>query len=200
MEQKWAEHALQREHVVLGLRLRPYSCGHELLLCHVNSPLVIGGENSWNDLFLAALICSQTFESGLQFILKPSKVKWFARVWAIALRFSKSPLHAERSKFGEYLLAGTWAPETNELKAGYSTRTLKAPRVYRLVPLLCSQLGMSEAEAMDFPMARANAYAAALADKDGTIDLRGGSEEETLLKHLADLEARAEKGENVWDF
>jgi len=51
---------------------------------------------------------------------------------------------------------------------------------------------------MDFPMSRANAHYAAHADLEGTIDLSGGRAENDLLRHLADMEARAAKGENVW--
>jgi len=200
MERDWALAAFPLETSVLKLRLRPYSCGHEILLCQINSPLVLGGELSWNDLFVAALICSQTFAEGRNLIVQPSKVKWFARAWGLVLRLSNCPLQVELKKLQAHIKTGSWAPETNELKTGYNTRTLKAPRVYRLIPLLFAKLGLSESEALDFPMARANAYAAAEADKEGTIDLRGGSNEDTLLSHLDDLEARAAKGENVWDF
>lgn len=201
MERAWAASAFPSEVSVLNLRLRPYSCGHEILLSHIGSPLVLGGEPDWNDLFVAALLCSQPFAQGLRIVKRPETVRWQALIWRLALKLNKTlTLSEELFKFREYLQAGTWAPPTHELTKGYTTRTLKAPRVYRLIPLLCSKLNLTEAEALDFPMARANAYQAAQLDYDGSIDLEGGPEESSLLKHLADLEARAAKGENVWDF
>jgi len=199
MERSWATSAFPCETTVLNLRLRPYSCGHEVLLCRIGSPLVLGGESAWNDLFVATLICSMSFAEGLAAIQKPAKVRLHAVAWKIALKLNRRLLlPSELSKFREYLAAGSWSPPTYELTTGYQTRTLKAPRVYRLIPMLCAKLGLTEREALDFPMARANAYQAADMDLAGNIDLEGGREETSLIKHLADLEARAAKGEDVW--
>lgn len=203
MESIWAMSAFPPEHAVLRLKLRPYCCGHEINLCQIQSPFVLGGQSDWDDLFTAALLCSQTFEEGQQLIRKPWKARNFARIWGWLLRWRMTPdmFHVELQKFRGYLNSGSWAPETNTVIAkGVEMRTLKAPRVYRLVPFLCAQLGMTETQALNFPIARAHAYYAALADKAGEIDLSGGGQEDALMKHLADLEARAEKGENVWEF
>jgi len=203
METIWANAAWPAEHVALRLRLRPYSCGHEINLCQIQSPFVLGGESDWNDFFAAVLLCSQTFEQGQILIRKPWKVRNFARIWSLLLRirWRAEMFHVELQKFRGYLNTGSWAPETNTVLArGVEMRTFKAPRAYRLIPFLCAQLGMTEAQALDFPLARANAYYAALADKAGEIDLSGGDEETGLLKHLAELEERERKGENVWEF
>lgn len=200
MHVEWSQSAFPVEPAVLKLRLRPYSCGHEILLCQIQSPFVCGGDADWFDLFVAVLICSNTFAEGRNLVSSPRKVRMFCRFWKWALKLSRCNLQAELASFNQYLSDGSWSPPTNELTHGWTTRTLKAPRVYRLLPMLCSQLNLTRNEALDFPMAEANAYAAALADKDGTIDLSGGDEETTLMKHLANLEERAAKGEKVWDF
>jgi hypothetical protein len=199
MEREWALSAFPHEASVLKLKLRPYSCGHEILLCQIGSPFAVEGDMDWFDLFLAVLICTQGFEDGRKLIASPRKVRFFCKLWKLAL--SGCSLQAELAAFTQYLTDGRWSPPTNELKGdGWTSRSLKAPRVYRLIPMLCSQLGLTEAQALDFPMARANAYAGAQAEKDGTVDLSGSRDEGTLLSHLADLEARAAKGEAVWDF
>jgi hypothetical protein len=73
-----------------------------------------------------------------------------------------------------------------------------------LLPFLCRNLGLSEAQALDFPLSRANAYYAAEADREGTIDLASKPGDLTAdgqtLAWLAELEARAAKGEDVWGF
>ena len=214
METLWASQSFQRERVVLRLRLRPYACGHEVNLCQIQSPFVLGGDCTFHDLCTAVLLCSHTFEEGQKLIRNPYKAILMSRVWGWLMRAlarhpdskrkSDKPLgpemfHGELRKFQGYIYDGTWAPETHKVIGGYAaTRTLIAPRVYRLVPFLCASLGLTESQAMNFPMARANAYYAAMADRAGEIDLVDG--DDPLLKHLANLEARAEKGEKVWDF
>lgn len=200
MEREWALAAFPLERSVLKLRLRPYSCGHEILLARLASPFVVGGSVTLSDLRIAVLICSQSFSDGFKLIHQPNIVRLFLAAWRLILMISRVDQTKELDRFLEYLKAGRWFPETYDMSRspGWAIRRLKAPRVYRLIPLLCSELGLTEAEALDVPMARANAYAAAKSDRDGSIDLKGGEEEDALLKHLAELEARAEKGENVW--
>ncbi len=163
--------------------------------------MILGGEPVWNDLFVAALICSLNFKDGLEIVNRPGRWRLQSALWRIALRLNRSLLlPTELAKFQNYREAGAWSPATCDLKGGYQTRSLLAPRVYRLILMLCSKLNITEAEALDFPMARANAYQAAELDAAGNIVLDGGSGDRNLLDHLARLEARAAKGEKVWDF
>ena len=133
---------------------------------------------------------------------RPAGERNFCRIWAWAINLTASEemFPVELSKFRGYLNAGTWSPETNRVIAkGVEMRSLKAPRAYRLVPFLCSHLGLTESEALNFPMARAHAYYAAVADKAGEIDLAGDEREKALTDYLADMERRAANGEKVWD-
>ncbi len=203
-EREWAEAAFPEEVTVLRLRLRPYSCGHEILLSRIESPFLTGKEPAITDLMMAALICSQTFAEALRLLRDPKGGGWQVSLWRrMALR-CRNPF-AEELAFTEYLNRGTWSPATvRSREKGVTYRELKAPRVWRLLPFLCRNLGLTEAEALDFPLSRANAYYAAEADREGTIDLASDAGDTTadgiLMKHLADLEARAAAGENVWDF
>lgn len=195
METLWASQSYQAEHVVLRLRLRPYSCGHEANLSLIQSPFLFGGSPGLSDLLTAALLCSHTFEQGQALIRKPRKARLMCRAWGWLL--FRVNLSEELNRFRGYLHAGCWSPETARvISPGLNVRTLKAPRIYRLIPFLCSRLNLTESQAMNFPMARAHAYYAAMADKAGEIDLVDG--DDPLLEHLAELEARAEKGEKVW--
>lgn len=203
-ERAWAEAAFPEEITVLRLRLRPYSCGHEILLSRMESPFLTGKEPAITDLMLAALICSQNYADGLKLLRDPNGGGWQVSLWRrLALR-CRNPF-AEELAFTGYLDRGCWSPATvRSREKGVVYRELKAPRVWRLIPFLCRNLGLSETEALDFPLARANAYYAAEADREGTIELESEAGDKTsdgiLMAHLADLEARAAKGENVWDF
>lgn len=203
-EREWANAAFPEETTVLRLRLRPYSCGHEITLSQLGSPFLTGREPTLVDLMMAALVCSQNFADGRQLMTDPKGGGWQVWLWRkLALR-TADPF-AEEVRFMEYLNRGTWSPPTCKQRGpGISYRELKAPRSYRLIPFLCRNLGLTESEALDFPLARANAYYAAEADRENTIDLASEEGDHTedgrLMAHLADLEARAAKGEKVWDF
>lgn len=203
-ERAWAEAAFPSETSVLRLRLRPYSCGHEINLSQSGSPFITGREPTIIDLMLAVLICSQDFVGGQRLLRDPKGGGWQISLWRkMVLKWSRP--FAEEQRFTEYLNDGRWSPETVRVKEkGVSYRELKAPRVYRLIPFLCRNLGLSESEALDFPLSRANAYYAAEADREGTIDLASKSGDLTTegqtLAWLEELEARAAKGEDVWDF
>lgn len=204
-ERDWAHAAFSEEVTVLRLRLRPYSCGHEISLCQIESPFLTGKrEPTLTDLMLAVLICSQTFSEGQKILRDPKAGGWQIKLWRwMVLRDSNH--YAEEIRFFDYISRGTWSPPTvRNREPGMTYRELKAPRVWRLIPFLCRNLGITESQALDFPLSRAHAYFAAESDRENTLDLASEEGDNTtegrLLAHLRDLESRAEKGESVWDF
>jgi len=197
MDAIWAAAAFPDEYTVLSIRLRPYCSGHELLLHRIESPVVTGKPSDWLDIFMAVLICSQSFEDGQKVLRKPKKIRWMVRWWKLLSR--KYDLRIEAAKFSGYLHAGMWTPEVNQPIGKDDVRQLKAPRAFRLIPFLCSNLGLSESEAINFPIARACAYYGAIGDRAGEIDLVGDGEI-TILDHLKKLEDLAAAGGNPWDF
>jgi len=202
METIWANAAFPPDYSALRLKLKSYCCGHEINLCAVQSPYVLGGKATWDDFTTAVLLCSHSFEDGRRIIRNPRKATLFLWFWRLLLRFTLKPklVEAEMDRFRGYLYSNAWTPEVNTHQTGVATHTLKAPRAYRIIPFLCSELGLTESQALNFPMARANAYYAAIADKDGKIDLTGGREEEAVLKYLEEMQERERIGEKVWDF
>ena len=201
MESLWANSAFAEPHIVLRLKLLPYSPGHEINLCAINSPFVTGAEGRLDDFFTAVLLCAHSFEEGQKLIRRPNKVRSFCWLWGLLLRIGWKPdmFHAELSRFRGYLSTGSWSPDTNRVVSRHvQMRTLKAPRVWRLVPFLCAHLGLTESQALNFPIARANAYYAAMADKAGDIDLIG-EEDNDLLDYLKKIEAQEAQKEKPWD-
>jgi hypothetical protein len=183
--------------VVLGLRLRPYALGHEILLRRLGSPLVVPGpRQSSGDvctvLVLAALICSQTFEEACRSIHSPF-LDLFLKVWHWRLRLTQYALRrptdwpAALARFAAYRAAGCWAPEINRPKTG---RTLQSPSEFRLLTVLMTEFGLSESDALNLPLARANAYYAAHGDLSGDLDLFGPADQ-ALLDKVAELAAAA---------
>jgi hypothetical protein len=197
MDAIWAAAAFPNEFTVFSVRLRPFCSGHEILLHRIESPIVLGKPAEWLDIFLAVLICSQSFEDGLKIMRKPRKLRWLVRFWRLFMR--KQDLRIEAAKFTGYLNSGMWTPDTSEAVGKEDVRKLKAPRAFRLIPFLCSNLNMSESEALNFPIARACAYYGALGDKDGEIDLVGETDI-SLIERLKALEKLSAEGKDPWDF
>jgi hypothetical protein len=201
MHSLWANSAFPelRPHVVLRLRLRPLSAGHELLLTLAQSPFTLGGQVEQKDLLLAALLCAGTFRDGLRLLKNPRRLRFFAALWRL-VNWGQINWQAQLAALNDYLEAGRWSPPVCEVHdPRYETRELKAPRAWRTLHFLTSEMRLTEAQALDFPLARAAAYLAAKQDAEGTIDLEGGSRDQTLLAHLDDLERRAAAGEDVWN-
>ena len=53
---------------VLGVKLRPLSLGHLILLKRYGSAFVVGGIPTEADLVLSVLICSRTYEDGVELV------------------------------------------------------------------------------------------------------------------------------------
>jgi hypothetical protein len=64
---------------ILGLRLRPFSLGHVILLHRVESVFVIGGVPDFNDLALSVFICSQTYADALKAFEDPTLPEFMKR-------------------------------------------------------------------------------------------------------------------------
>ena len=53
-------------HEVLGIKLRPFSLGHYILLEKNNCALLLGGPATVIDFAIAVVVCSNTFEEFLE--------------------------------------------------------------------------------------------------------------------------------------
>lgn len=113
---------------ILGLKLRPFSLGHLLLLHRIRSYFVGEDEKlTYEDLALSVLICSQPYAAAVAAFDDPDLPvfmdKWQARLTgrglltALGLRKLRViPLHASAAAFVEYMAAGycklTYAPKS----------------------------------------------------------------------------------------
>src|SRR5688572_15873887 len=105
-----AAHPAPNPITCLGLRLRPYCLGHQILLRLQESPLA--GEEvptalfddpiqAFQELSYATIICAQTYEAGVKSLRSRFAVPAFARIWAWVIRSRVSP-RAELLKFQRY--------------------------------------------------------------------------------------------------
>ena len=183
MEREFSIAVTQRPPKVLGVQLLPLCIGHKLLLDRIACPVVSGGTFTLQDLMGAVLVCSRSFEDANKLHrerLLPLKI------WLWSRRFAGFDIAREILAFRNYIEAGCSCPE---LKADASEgRGAGAPYTLRLVQFCREKLGMTDAQAWDFPLARANWEWATGWEGEGSLKIKNQSEMD-LEKAFAKMQA-----------
>lgn len=146
---------------LLGLKLRPFSLGHRLLLHRIKSYFVGEDEDlGYEDLALSVLICSQTYEKAISYLDDPDLQKFMGK-WADQLtgrgvltrlglkRLSVIPLADKAAEFASYMQRGV-------RKLSYSSkgegRNIPLPDIQVIrVTLLRNFGGLTDEVLMDRP-------------------------------------------------
>lgn len=154
MDAAFLEAAVPEPFQIFGLPMRPFSLGHWLLLSRFDNGF-ISGQPSVEDTIFGALICSMTYEDGLQFLNAPDRDEQIA-AWSEKL---KAQLHEEcldldlpgkASLFKDYFDAGMVIPNYTASDTGTSSVGSPWPQVLKLT--LMSELGMTESEVLNRPL------------------------------------------------
>ena len=152
---------------ILGLRLKPFSLGHYLLLRRFNCAFVQDepGSATVDDLVLGVLICSLSQSAFLQFIEQKDFLKQMA---AWGKKFGSVDFKEKADLFQQYLRQGLSEPDYITLRG---TDSPGGDWAQSLKLTLTSKLGHTEAEAMDMPLSQALADYYKLAENEGVIRL-----------------------------
>ena len=173
MEREFANAVTQRPPKVLGAQLLPLRIGHKLLLERIACPVLCGGTFTLQDLMAAVLICSRSFADANKLHrerLLPLKI------WLWSRRFAGFDIAKEILAFRNYIEAGCSCPE---LKVDASDgRNSGAPYTLRLVQFCREKLGMTDAQAWEFPLARANWEWATWWEGEGSLKIKNEAERE----------------------
>lgn len=167
----YATAALPEPFRILGLRLRPFSLGHYLLLQRFGCaclnepepgapPAVIPRA----DLILGVLICSMRHQEFLQFIEQKNFTREVRRWGQRAGLFELQP---KSDLFRQYLAASLTEPDYIPLRPGDDT----GDWAQSLKLTLVTRLNHSEAEALDMPLSQALADYFKLAENEGLLRL-----------------------------
>jgi hypothetical protein len=141
MQQDFASAMVQPRVVrCIGLPLKPFSLGHLLLLRHLDSAFVTGGQKTYNDFLTAVFVCAHSWEEN-QKILRSRFRQWLqVKVW---------------SAFAGNFNIARETPEQKDGKPG-ATRYLVSEWEARIYKFL-RWVGCSHIEALDMPLAVAQA-------------------------------------------
>ena len=133
---------------ILGVRLKPLSLGHLILLHRYESAFVVGGLPTVGDLVMSVMICSRTFEDARE-LIGSGQWKRETKKLEKALKVCDDE-KARFQWFVEYMEEGLDGPKL-WTKEGSSNKAFGAPPEQVVKVALMSQLGLSETEVLNRP-------------------------------------------------
>jgi hypothetical protein len=155
---------------VLGLPLRPYSIGHELLLTSEDRP----AQTQLQALAAAVLICSNTFEENRRMpsdLLLTLKIKLWNR------RIRKMDLARELLAFAAYRNEGSLEFPLSEFdSSGSSGHAPGSPLILQLQQFMMLNFRLSENEAWDYPFGLAKQRWCAFYEREGGLRIKNRHE------------------------
>jgi len=155
---------LPAEHRVCGLKLKPYSSWHALILYAIKSSLVEGqGNTTPSDLVIACRVCQTTWpkQPSLKMRLRDwFRVKWMERYPSAFLR--------EFESFALYLKDHTSRPQFWNVVEGGSFREVTGPVVMWTLAGLITSSTLQPKQAWNMSVGEAAWYDASIAERNGS--------------------------------
>ena len=176
---------------VLGRKLKPFCCGHAVILGALESAYMGGGDITPAELIVAVWVCSRSYGEGME-KLKGGKEAWEAECQEWGKSVMLFDFVKEHRLFNDYLETHIRAPERWKKRGGSSAT--KAPWPLSVATSLMTQLFFTEERAWNMPLQEALWYFAAFSDANGDKSLISEQERERLAAAKAAREkAKAEK-------
>lgn len=174
---------------MLGLRLKPFSLGHYLLLQRFGCAFVqeTPGQATLEDLVLGVLICSMTHRAFLAFIEQKDFRK---QVTDWGKRVGLTDYQEKAELFRQYLKQGLHEPDYISLKP---QEDAKSDWAQNLKITLMTRLNYSEDQALELPLSQALSDYYKLAESEGIIRLLDAEDLRTAAansKAFEELEAK----------
>lgn len=163
---------------ILGVRLKPLSLGHLLILHRLKSAFVTADEPvTIHDLALSVLVCAASYKEALEVFERRDMPKLFKKWhfkltggWLSHLGFRKLKVvdYPEKVRqFSEYLQRGSNCP--NYSYATSDSKAMECPTIQIVKVTLMREMGFTEAELMDRPWALCLWDFVTLKAIDGTV-------------------------------
>jgi hypothetical protein len=150
----WFQALFLQPPAICGVKLKPFSLGHEFILRYLGNPYIVGGEVSKVDLLAAILICSKTFEDcRSDLIYNPKPFRW--ALWSLWCRCCN--LKREEAEFIQYVSDSFLVPEHFNKDSDHHG-SFAAPWEMHAVHILCKEYRCSLNQAWDMPVNLARCY------------------------------------------
>ena len=185
--------AIQEPFTILGLRLRPLSLGHILLMNRVGSAFLSGDPLRYEDLAISVFICANRYVDALSALDDPmlprSMLRWSQKLTRTRpidrlLRRKPTPIDftAKAESFRDYLRQGSWHPDFHSKSD--EGNAIEAPPEHLIRIKLMRELGISETEIMDRSWSQCLTDFYLLRALDGSINIVDNAEIEEMLKKV----------------
>lgn len=162
----WPQSAFYSPPTVLGKTLQGFSPFHALMLSAVESPYIEGGKPGFDDTLLAVHICSHGWADRFEVQGNPDAVK----AWG---KKAKIEDIGAAPKLIEQYFAESWkTPRFWNSGDGH----VRSNWVFLLVTFAICELGMTEEQAWDTPIARLMCYRASWGEMQGDKSLMSDEE------------------------
>ena len=175
---------------ILGVRLRPLSLGHLILLHRHESAFVLGGIPEPEDLVLSVLVCARTYEDALE-LVESGQHNQESKKLDKALQACGS-LGDRYQWFANYLEEGLSGPKLWIKSDG--AQKFGAPSEQVVKVALMSKMGLSESQVLNRPFSLCLWDMATLAELNGTLRIYSQRDAE-LAQQAADLEESINRGD-----
>lgn len=185
---------------IFGLRLKPFSLGHLVLLHRIESPFLSNEKRDLIDLLVAVKFCSMSYRDGLDFLAfieTPKGLRSIER-WAeelcgttaflvrLGLRYSKPLDWAQRADmFRQYLEEGSQCPTIEFDDEGCADIHMPLLQIVKIT--LWTKLHLSEAELMDRPWGMCLHDYITLKAIEGQVDVVDGEMKEAAQARANEL-------------
>lgn len=147
---------------ILGVKLRPFSLGHVILLHRIDSPFVsrtLSDHPTFDDLALSVLICSESYEKAVECLDYPHLPRvlrsWADRLtgmdrWTVRMGLRKARIIdflQPAIEFSNYIREHSKIPDYDFNPADFSE--MHCPEVQMVKVTLMREMGFSESELLD---------------------------------------------------
>lgn len=137
---------------ILGLELRPLCLGHLILLERIENEFVKSdGNPGFDDLVSGVWICACTYEEGLWWLNHPTLLKWRLKLWG--WQCGTFDINAKLDMFARYMIEQQQFPECWSEENSGRNRTSGIHFTEVIKVSLMSNLGLTESEALNKPLA-----------------------------------------------
>jgi hypothetical protein len=144
---EYHETAIPEPVAVLGIRLRPFSIGHALLLRRFEAE---GADVE--SLLFGVLVCARDYNGALDLLLSPRRLALECWKLGLRVRFSGTSLFEAINMFRQYVKNGSDHVEFYD--DGKERRRIAAPPVAIVKVFLQRELGLSENDALNMPLGK----------------------------------------------
>jgi len=190
---------------ILGVQLRDFSFGHEILLRSTENAFLSDKKPAFDDLAIAVAICGQPYESGREDLrdldeMKAAFLKWrkkLSRRHGFLWLRSEPGFQAEDLiAFQEYLTEGMEWPHVG-FKDG-DAKPCRIPIEERVIVTLCSKMGVPLSEVLNMPRRQALwHYCSCMEMHNLGVYIRDKFEDMDLRKRANDVDRRV-NGKGKW--